>query len=121
MTTNIKVLAADLRTKLAAAVAADKKLIEAQSRAGLSAPQQIFTAADVKLMRADWYAEWRGMLPAVFREGFASATGQRTTSPFAKSAQLKQGADASTTTAEDIIRAGQIRRNENVVDLKRKK
>jgi hypothetical protein len=105
MTDHIKALAADLKAKLAVALAAELKLLDAQDRAGLSAPKQIWTGADIKAMRTEWYEEWLAMTRASTR---------RSRSPFARQTA------ATNATADDIIRAGKIRRGENIVDLKRK-
>jgi hypothetical protein len=74
MTDNIKALAADLKAKLAVAVAAEAKLMEAQKRAGVSAPKQILGWADVKAMRSEWYDEWLAMIPVM--SGGGKARGQ---------------------------------------------
>jgi len=102
MTDHIKALAADFKAKLAVAVAAEKRLIEAQDRADLPAPKQIFTGADIKMMRREWHDEWMAMLPVVVKSAIANATGNQ----------------PAAMTSEGILRAGRLRRGENVVDLK---
>jgi hypothetical protein len=114
MADDLRALAADFNTKLAAAVAAEKRLVDAQQSAGVSAPKQIFTAGELKEMRTDWYDEWVSMLPKFVTAAIADASGQ-SSSPFAP-----RRAAATNATADQIIRAGAKRRGENVVDLNRR-
>jgi hypothetical protein len=60
---DIPALKADLKTKLAAAEKAQQKLIDAQSAAGLSAPQHFWSWSEVKELlveeRSGWIELWK--------------------------------------------------------------
>jgi hypothetical protein len=51
-----------LRNAVASALAAQQRLSSARRAAGLRDRPAIYTAAEVKEMRVEWYAEWRGMM-----------------------------------------------------------
>jgi hypothetical protein len=61
MTTNIKAMEMHLRNAVASALAAQQRLSAARRSAGLPQTKPaIYTAAEVREQRVEWYAEWRG-------------------------------------------------------------
>src|SRR5262245_51481952 len=64
MTANLKLMERHLENTVRAALAAQDRLRKARRAAGISHRRTIYTAAEVKSMRLEWYEQWRGMLRA---------------------------------------------------------
>jgi len=118
MMANIKQLEANLNSSIRAALAAQQRLSDARKAAGLRDRLAIFTAADVKEMRVEWFNDWTVAFKAIQNHNRKlQSVGELATADVSRDYTA-----ATAATANAIVRAGQKRRGEdNTADIKNRR